>query len=271
MIRAAKTVEDDYRVYESMFKPLDLVNARKKKPLKLIDFIAEDLFGGSKAKASYNPKKQTATIKDGHTIYNFSKMISNRTNESLPNKKNLDPNLMLIGSFNTKTNHAGMPVTTYLFGVLNKNEKLLKNNASLEQRTEPVLLDNNGNNVISKVDPTTCKPIMVGTDSRTWAPIIFDPSDQFAGEGLIGNYFASSSVATIHDPSGTNKQSYRFKRVQKGGVQQPEGLVLIGSYASRPQCSGNICSHAIMMVNLYGTLQPEESSDQSTPSNIAAQ
>jgi len=212
----------------------------------MIDFIPEQAFGGNQATGIYNPKKkQIAMIKDKNQIYQFIKITQQRTNSSMPDKKNIDPNLILIGSFSTKTNHAGMPVTMYLFGV-NQNK--------LQQ--------------IPKVDPASLNPTpMVGTDPATYAPKMFLPAKQFTGDGLVGNYFASSHVATIHDPSGNNLQSYTFKNVQEGGIQAPDGLVLVGSYTAKRACNGNICSHAIALINLYGNLQTEEQ----TPSDISIQ
>jgi len=238
-MQAENKLEKGYKSYENFFKPLHGKKKSKAKPIRSIDFIPEDLFGGHQATGSYNPKDQTAMIKDGDTTYEFSKIISNRTNAMLPNKKNLDHNLQLIGSYNTKTNHAGMPVTTYLFGVFNKNEESENISPSVEQITE-------------------LTHSAIGGNPATWAPVVFYPSDQFAGDGLIGNYFASNSVATIHDPSGNNNQNYTFINVEQGGIQEPQEKVLIGSYGSKPQCSGIICSHAMMIVNLYGNLKNDD-------------
>ena len=123
LTQAENKLEKGYKSYENFFQPLHGKKKSKAKPIKSIDFIPHDSFGGHQAIGRYNSKDQIAMIKDGDTTYEFSKIISNRTNGMLPDKKNLDPNLQLIGSYNTKTNHAGMPVTIYLFGVLNKNQE----------------------------------------------------------------------------------------------------------------------------------------------------
>jgi hypothetical protein len=237
MMQAENEVEQGYQSYSDVYKPANQIftpdKKSKKKPVKMINFTPELAFGGDQATGTYNPKKQLAMIHDTNQIYKFIKITQQRTNATMPDKKNLDPNLTLIGSFSTKTNHAGMPVTMYLFGV--SENKLTPNPLNPE-------IKNN----------------LPGSNPATYAPRVFLPAHQFASDGLVGNYFASSHVATIHDPSGSNQQSYTFENVQEGGITAPDGLVLLGSYTSRPACSGNICSHAIALVNLYGTLQAKE-------------
>lgn len=216
-----------------MYEGLQRIKTKNKKNLK---FIPIDKFGGHQARGTYNSKQQIAIILDGHTKYHFTQVVTSRTNDIVPDGKNINLKIQKIGFFSNKKNHAGMPVTTYIYGVLNTILPLPERSAMpLKQPLAPI-----------------------GSNPATYAPITFKPSDQFKGDGLIGNYFAAAQIATIHDPTQQNLQSYTFNQVEKGGADQPEGLMLIGSYADRPQCQGNICSHAMILVNLYGILQNNE-------------
>jgi hypothetical protein len=264
MVQSENPVSNGYQEYSNVFKPANQKfqshKKSKKKPVKTIDFIPEQAFGGNQAAGIYNPKNQTATISNGDQTYNFIKITQQRTNATLLDKKNLDPNLQLIGSFSSKTNHAGMPVTMYIFGVDQTNlvEKIKNNVEKIKNKMSAHMN-------ITPPSQEEIKNIPMGSNPATYAPMLFQPADQFAGNGLIGNYFASSHVATIHDPSGNNHQSYTFKNIQEGGIEQPEDAILIGSFMSKPRCSSNICSHAIVLVNLYGTLQSDEKTDQDIP------
>jgi len=193
---------------------------------KTISFKPDDAFGGINAQGLYNKKEQKAIIKYGDTIYSFIKIIAN-PNPTLPDIKNIAPETKLIGTFNNKFNHVNMPVTTYLFGVLTdmQNPKSYKAQESRER---------------------------LGSNPATYAPIVFHPAEQFYSDGLVGNYFSSTHVATIHDPTGKNKTSFSFESVQEGGIKKPDEFELIGSFDSKPNCSESICSHVIRVVNLYG-------------------
>ncbi len=240
------TLENDYQDYSNIYKPITPTLPTKKsknKNIKTITFIPHELFGGHNATGQYNRKNKTAMITHGQNIYNFSKITEERTNPWL-DKKNLDPDLIMIGSFSNKTNHAGMPVTIYIFGIAAKN-----NPKNSQESMEDIHTAQN--KIDAKKQPSQ-KPI--GSNPGTYAPVAFQPAEQFAGQGLVGNYFSSNQVATIHDPSGVNPTSYTFKNVQTGGIAVPTGLTLIGSYTSQPACKGMICSHAIMMMNVYGQL-----------------
>ena len=254
-----QSLEYGYQKYENIFKPLKAKKKSKNKPsknkpIKTIDFIPEQVFDGNDATGTYDSKNQTATIttKNNETIYNFTQMIANRTNASIPDKKNLDPDITLIGSFSTKTNHAGMPVTTYLFGVPEHKTLPIANTPKKLPTIDLVNLD------LDSLDSDSLDSKPIGSNPATYAPVIFNPSDQFADDGLVGNYFAATRIATIHDSSGANNNSYTFENVQEGGSQKPDGLILIGSYSPPARCQGNICSHARFLINLYGILKPEE-------------
>lgn len=99
---------------------------------------------------------------------------------------------------------------------------------------------------------------LIGGNSTTFAPRTFEPSSDFSGDGLVGNYFSSAQVATIHDPSGQNSKSYKFEEVEeKSGYnsdkQAPDGLEFIGSFMSSPKCpAGQMCTMAMKEISLYG-------------------
>jgi hypothetical protein len=93
----------------------------------------------------------------------------------------------------------------------------------------------------------------LGANSATYAPITFYPENPYQGEGLIGNYFASSETATIHDPTGKNQTQYTFINVTQGSeFSPPAGKVYIGSYIQPGPSNGTISSHVVMQINLYG-------------------
>lgn len=243
-IHAIAPIEHGYDSYADLYKPLNKSLPRigkKKKASKNLKFIPMDTFGGHQARGTYNPKQQIAIILDGQTKYHFTQVTTSRTNDIVPDGKNIDPQIQRIGFVSDKENHAGMPVTTYIFGVLTTSLPLPQ-----QAIKQPIIA------------PTERTLAPLGSDPRTYAPVTFKPADKFKGDGLVGNYFAAAQVATIHDPTQQNQQSYTFNQVEKGGAEQPDGLVEIGSYTDRPQCQGNICSHAIMLVNLYGVLQNNE-------------
>lgn len=108
--------------------------------------------------------------------------------------------------------------------------------------------------------------VMVGTNSNTYAPQSFTPSETFDGAGLVGNYFSGSKIATIHDPSGENSQNYTFENVMAiSQTIRPQG-VLIGSFKtpgwqpSKFSCSG--CKGPT--TRLYGTLSQQDTDDAIT-------
>lgn len=245
-------VTQGYQSYSNFFIPLrSTINGKSIKNNKSIDFIPDAAFGGTTARGIYVKKDRTADIYNGDNSYHFTKIITQRTNENLVDPEKKPANTVRIGSFNSKMNHAKMPVTTYVFGVLTVSLKQAKQSttdqASTQQPTEK--------------SPETY-PSIPGSNPATYAPIQFRPSEEFIGNGLIGNFFKTTGIATIHDPSGTNKQSYTFTNVQTGGTQTPDGTKFIGSYTQQPKCNGPICPMVIMMVNLYGNLQPEEQSHE---------
>jgi hypothetical protein len=204
---------------------------------KIKEFTPDKQFGGVQARGQYIRQLQTARITYGNSIYTFTNIKQGR-NPVLKPKKNDPKNLILVGTFTTYNSGPEMPVTTYLYGVLKKKYK----NPRFHIKTQQ-----NQPDTQNEQDP-------VGTNPATYAPMTFEPSENFQGTDLIGNYFKATQVATIHDPSGQNKQIFRFNNVQQGGITTPEGLTLIGSYVPQKQCSGNVCSHARIRINLYGTL-----------------
>ncbi|MBV8660959.1 MAG: hypothetical protein JO129_02340 [Candidatus Dependentiae bacterium] len=197
----------------------------------IVQFTPDKAFGGQNTQGEYNHKKQTATITDteNNIIYSFNNIIKS-FNQQKPNKKHLPADLVAIGSFN-RQNQFGMFITTYLFG-------------------SPINHQTISQSINEQKSSTEKEPI--GESSSTFSPITFKPAALFDGPGLVGNYFSDSQTATIHDPTQNNIQSYTFKNVQEAGINAPDGLVKIGSYASRPKCNNGICSHAIRMINLYG-------------------
>ena len=105
-------------------------------------------------------------------------------------------NLVEIGSFTSyKPGKPEMPVTTYLFGCLTGTQNTTNTQAPEQSPDQQSM----------------------GSNPATWAPVTFQPSEQFAGNGLVGNYFSSTQIATIHDPSEQNTESYTFKNVQQRG------------------------------------------------------
>jgi hypothetical protein len=103
-------------------------------------------------------------------------------------------------------------------------------------------------------------PIMGGS-SNTYAPQVFNPTSPYNGAGLVGNYFSSNGIATIHDPSGHNDVGYSFENVQGvSGNVRPVGLIEIGSFKdpnfkpSLVYCSG--CPNGT--IKLFGSLMQED-------------
>jgi len=207
----------------------------KKSLSKNIVFKPNLKFGGIHAQGKYARKFQTATITHNDMNYSF-KNIRRILNPIKPRHQKFSQ-LTAIGSYSVYNLEPEMPVTYYLFGTqIRKPSK----NTTAQKVT------------IQTLQQLQRDQSQMGQSSSTHAPTTFQPAQQFYGKGLIGNYFSSTSVATIHDPSGANNQSYAFKSIRQGGITAPEGLTLIGSYTSSPHCDGNICSHAFMNINLYG-------------------
>jgi hypothetical protein len=197
----------------------------KKSDENVVYFMADAPFGGKQAKGIYFRKQQQAIIIHGTTTYSFKETITNKTNPQLPAKKHLNPDLIKIGLFSNSTNRAGMPVITYLFGVLNKTAPLAD--------------------------------IAIGSDLSHYTTKQFTPAEVFAGQGLIGTYFPLLKIASIYDLSGNNTTSYHFKNTQHGDITAPAGLQLIGSYDSSPQCDGQVCAISSMHTNIYGQQVPD--------------
>ncbi|MBV8661213.1 MAG: hypothetical protein JO129_03665 [Candidatus Dependentiae bacterium] len=86
-------------------------------------------------------------------------------------------------------------------------------------------------NAIINNDDSTSSPIMGGNPS-TYAPQVFEPADQFNGDGLVGNYFSNSQTATIHDPSGINPTNYTFSNVQAISQAIRAQGTLIGTFSN---------------------------------------
>jgi hypothetical protein len=115
---------------------------------------------------------------------------------------------------------------------------------------------------------------LVGSNPATYAPQTFTPSSQFTGDGLIGNYFKATQIATIHDPSSKNQQSYNFEKVEESSdysinEQAPQGLEFIGSFMTPPQCPpGMMCAQVMTVTSLYGkrTNKNHESQDKTITS-----
>jgi len=78
---------------------------------------------------------------------------------------------------------------------------------------------------------------IAGSSSATWAPRRFTPSEEFMEPGMVGNYFESSSVATIHNPSTSDGSGHSFKNV---GFEHERGSTLIGTY-SETVSAANSC------------------------------
>ena len=114
-----------------------------------------------------------------------------------------------------------------------------------------------------------------GSNPGTYAPQTFSPAPQFAGTGLVGNYFSSSQTATIHDPTGQNTTSYTFSNVvpQQLGVMYAQGVVQIGSFTQSGPCSqdGKVCSNVVSVINLMGQLTSQTPSGTAQNNGPAAQ
>lgn len=206
-------------------------------PSTIIPFIADDAFGNEHAEGEYNHKNKTAVIinADSTSMYSFKNIIIT-LNPSKPHKKTLPEDLVKIGSY-SRIGRVGMPVTIYLFGILVNKKSIFDT-----QINEPILAAH----LISKKFP-----VIGGPD--TFAPIVFIPSEEFSGPGLVGNYFKEKGIATIHDPYGKNNSNYTFENVEENGMSAPENLICIGSYMSTPSCSPNhVCAMVMRTVNLYG-------------------
>lgn len=216
--------------YDKMIKSSQNRRSYKNlKRFKIIPFTPDEAFGGDQAQGKYIIKNQTATIIHNDKVYSFTNIIKRPTNPYLPTEKNLDENLVLIGLFSNSTNRSEMPVITYLFGIQTKTEN------NTEQLSEKQIQNR------------------IGSNPSTYAPIKFQPGEEFSGDGLIGNYFKNNHIATIHDPSGKSDQSYSFEKVEESELLIPEGLILIGSYLKSPYCPAEMmCATVMTTVNLYG-------------------
>lgn len=216
-----------------------------KRSAKVISFTPDEAFGGQQAQGKYKKRGKTVTITNGNETYLFNTITEDLNPTLHPNKLNL----VTIGYFSNKNTRADMPVTTYLFGLpSNDSAKIAVQNIA----NGPELINDQFDSVESFYqDP---------------APLSFKPAKQFNGRGLIGNYFSITNTATIYDPSGKNNQKYTFEKVQEKHVtplsskinKLTDESILIGSYISNSQCSKGtpkICSHAVKVINLYGTLQ----------------
>jgi hypothetical protein len=112
------------------------------------------------------------------------------------------------------------------------------------------------------------QPVILGGNSNTYAPQTFQPDAQFAGQGLVGNYFSSSQTATIHAPSGINSVNYSFENVQSfSGNIIPMGLTYIGSFKTPNWVQPTVyCSGCPNGTNkLYGNLLQNKNSAPATP------
>jgi len=113
------------------------------------------------------------------------------------------------------------------------------------------------------VDPLPEAPLhhAVGQNSSTHAPRSFDPAPDLAGDGLVGNYFASNQTAMIHDPSQYNPTSYSFENVMAvtdfNEINNgPQGFIKIGSFMTSSACpAGVMCITAMKVTTLFGTLK----------------
>jgi|GEM_PF-1416633 len=76
---------------------------------------------------------------------------------------------------------------------------------------------------------------MPGSNSRTYAPIVFAPSDEFSIPGALGNYFVGSQIATIHNPSLSDNQNDTLftNIISSNNHDNPEGFEFIGSYTDQ--------------------------------------
>jgi len=97
----------------------------------------------------------------------------------------------------------------------------------------------------------------LGGSSNTYAPQIFKPAQAFNKKGMVGNYFASNSTATIHNPSLTEENGYTFTQVVDHGITAPQGKILIGSYLKHPNKAklGKPQHGGVAVINLYGVQQ----------------
>jgi hypothetical protein len=88
--------------------------------------------------------------------------------------------------------------------------------------------------------------VRMGSSSATWSPVVFAPAPKFSGAGLVGNYFASTGVATIHNPANAeHSKSYSFLEVVESSVKKRHtGKRYVGQLPSG--------------IFLYGTLQVSE-------------
>ncbi len=63
--------------------------------------------------------------------------------------------------------------------------------------------------------------VRLGSSSATWSPVVFEPSTKFSGTGLVGNYFAATAIATIHNPTNAEQsKSYSFTQVVESDVKK---------------------------------------------------
>ena len=211
-------------------------------------FTPSGQFAGPSLVGSYDSKSQIATITDssGKNIYTFINIKPYSQPVTPPTIMYPELNLVNIGSFPTPNwidprmkdgmiMLGGKIETTTLYGTL----------VSQKTPTEPV-------------QPAA------GSNRGTYGPQTFTPSGPYAGPGLVGNYFSSSKVATIHDPTQANPTSYTFDHIQSistGGRAWPNGLAHIGSFPTPNFVKSNItCSMCPTgTTQLFGNLVPQDS------------
>ena len=107
--------------------------------------------------------------------------------------------------------------------------------------------------LIERQDALQAERPMPGSNSNTYAPIVFTPADETPG--MIGNYFVSSHIATIRNQNSSEDQASRLftNVIATNDREIPEGYQPIGFYSEQP--AESMASFAQLRTYLYGQEQ----------------
>jgi len=224
-----------------------------------IRFNPADQFAAPGTNGIYYKDLQAARIENPSSglLYEFTDVVSGGTNSPA--------GLIKIGSYTYSApavngiKRGGVRLIN-IYGLLvnkeaNLNQVALDHDALQVQHAMP---GSNPNTYTPQ--PTTnnnaqAQSSMPGSNPNTYAPIIFTPADEIAAPGMIGNYFPSSQIATIHSAAASNNEADRLftNVIATNDRQIPAGYEPIGYYSTQP--AGSSASFAQLMTYLYGQEQ----------------
>jgi len=220
-----------------------------------IRFKPADQFAAPGTNGIYYKDLQAARIENPSSglLYEFTDVVSGGINSP--------SGLIQIGSYSYSPpavngiKRMGVRLIN-LYGILVDREAALDNDAL---QAQPAIPGNNPNTYspqpIINDDNTQTQRAMPGSNPNTYAPIIFTPADEIAASGMIGNYFPSSQIATIHSAAASNNEADRLftNVIATNDRNVPAGYQAIGYYSAQPAASA--MSFAQLMTYLYGQEQ----------------